>query len=141
MASSSCTFQRHTCRPTTPTTPLTTRLGTYVTETVLTIITPRPSCNIPLTTLLGTSVSETVLATITPRSTCNQADIVALSNYTLYVHVVLHNYDRCRSLYGKMMEFMTQRGVDNAFVLYSYAIFVAVNMEEDWEGVFGAACL
>jgi len=59
-------------------------------------------------------------------------DIASLCNYTLYVHCVLHDYDTSRGLYLKMMDFMNHRGVDNAFVLYSYAIFQAVTNEEDW---------
>lgn len=53
-------------------------------------------------------------------------DITSLCNYTLYVHVVIHDYDRARELYGQVLEYMNRRGVDNAFVLYSYAIFGAV---------------
>ena len=63
-------------------------------------------------------------------------DIASLCNYTLYVHAVLHDYDRARELYAKIMNFMDDRGVDNVFVLYSYAIFGAVTNEEDWEGKF-----
>ena len=62
-------------------------------------------------------------------------DIASMCNYTLYVHAVLHDYDRARGLYTKMMDFMNNRGVDNAFVLYSYAIFGAVTNEEDWEEI------
>jgi hypothetical protein len=59
-------------------------------------------------------------------------DIVDLCNYTLYLHVVLHEYDRARKFYVKMLDFMNNRGVDNAFILYSCAIFGAVTGEEDW---------
>lgn len=62
-------------------------------------------------------------------------DIASLCNYTLYVHAVLHDYDRARDLYVKMMNFMNHRGVDNAFVLYSASIFGAVTNEEDWEEI------
>ena len=62
--------------------------------------------------------------------------IASLCNYTLYVHAVMHDYDRARDLYGKIIDFMNHRGVDNAFVLYSYAIFGAATNEEDWEGKF-----
>jgi hypothetical protein len=62
-------------------------------------------------------------------------DIATLCNYALYVHAVLHDYDQARVLYTKMMEFMNHRGVDNAFVLYSCAIFGAVTNEEDWEDI------
>ncbi|KAL7527131.1 hypothetical protein ACHAXR_001820, partial [Thalassiosira sp. AJA248-18] len=53
-------------------------------------------------------------------------DIASLCNFNLYVHAVLHNYELARGLYSKMMDFMNQRGVDNAFVLYSFSIFLAV---------------
>ena len=59
-------------------------------------------------------------------------DIVDLCNYTLYLHIVLHDYDRARKFYAKMLDFMNNRGVDNAFILYSCAIFGAVTIEEDW---------
>ncbi|KAL7553198.1 hypothetical protein ACHAWF_016480 [Thalassiosira exigua] len=62
-------------------------------------------------------------------------DITSLCNYTLFVHAVLHDYDRARGLYDKIRDFMNHRGVDNAFVLYSYAIFGAVTNEEDWEEI------
>jgi len=61
-------------------------------------------------------------------------DITTLCNYTLHVHIVTHDYDRARDLYGRILEYMDNRGVDNAFVLYSYAIFGAVTNEEDWQG-------
>jgi tetratricopeptide (TPR) repeat protein len=62
------------------------------------------------------------------------SDIVSLCNYTFYVHVKLHDYEKARSLYSKMMSYMEMR-VDNAFVLYSYAIFAAVSGEEDWDEI------
>lgn len=62
-------------------------------------------------------------------------DIAYLCNYALYAHAVLHNYDQARDLYTKMMDYMNHRGVDNAFVLYSSAIFGAVTNEEDWEDI------
>ncbi|KAL9180936.1 hypothetical protein ACHAXT_009741 [Thalassiosira profunda] len=62
-------------------------------------------------------------------------DIAVLANYTLYVHSVLHDYDRARGLYSQLNDFMQRRGVDNAFVLYSYAIFEAATGEEDWADI------
>lgn len=59
-------------------------------------------------------------------------DITSLCNFALHAHVVLHDYDRAREAYVKILRFMNERGVDNAFVLYSYAIFGAVTNEEDW---------
>jgi tetratricopeptide (TPR) repeat protein len=62
-------------------------------------------------------------------------DITSLCNYALYNHVVLHDYDRARDAYTTILSFMNERGVDNAFVLYSYAIFGAVTNEEDWSDI------
>ena len=62
----------------------------------------------------------------------NPDDVVALSNYTLYLHVIEHEYARARKLYRFLFEFMEERGPDNPFVLYSLAIFGAVTLEEDW---------
>lgn len=59
-------------------------------------------------------------------------DITSLCNFALHAHVVLHDYDKAREAYVKILRFMNERGVDNAFVLYSYAIFGAVTNEEDW---------
>ncbi len=63
-----------------------------------------------------------------------RSDIVSLCNYTFYVHVKLHDYEKARLLYSKMMSYMEMR-VDNAFVLHSYAIFAAVSGEEDWDEI------
>ena len=62
--------------------------------------------------------------------------ITTLCNFTLHAHAVLHQYDRARDLYGKIMDYMNDRGVDNPFVLYSFAIFEAVTTEEDWQGAW-----
>ncbi|GMI35350.1 hypothetical protein TrCOL_g9428, partial [Triparma columacea] len=59
-------------------------------------------------------------------------DVVALSNYVLYLHAIEHEYVRARKLYRFLFEFMEERGPDNPFVLYSVAIFGAVTCEEDW---------
>jgi hypothetical protein len=47
--------------------------------------------------------------------------ISALCNYALYLLAVEHNHDRARPLVERMMEYMTKRGPDNAFILYTYA--------------------
>jgi tetratricopeptide (TPR) repeat protein len=62
-------------------------------------------------------------------------DITSLCNFALYAHVVRHDYDTAREAYAKILVFMSDRGVDNAFVLYSYAIFGAVTNEEDWSDI------
>ncbi len=62
------------------------------------------------------------------------SDIVSLCNYTFYVHVHLHDYDKARPLYAKMMSYMEMR-IDNEWVLHSYAIFAAVSGEQDWEEI------
>ena len=61
--------------------------------------------------------------------------ITSLCNFALYTHVVQHDYDRAREAYIKILNFMHERGVDNPFVLYSYAIFGAVTNEEDWADI------
>lgn len=61
--------------------------------------------------------------------------ITTLCNFALYAHAILHDYDTARSSYAKILAFMNDRGVDNAFVLYSYAIFGAVTNEEDWNEI------
>ena len=60
-------------------------------------------------------------------------DIISLCNYALYLHVIEQEYERARKLYRYMLEFMAERGPDNAFVLYGCAIFGAVTLEEDWD--------
>lgn len=74
------------------------------------------------------------LLTNTFDSERNVSDIVSLCNYTFYVHVNLHDYDKARPLYGQMMNYMEMR-IDNEWVLYSYAIFAAVSGEQDWEEI------
>jgi ankyrin repeat protein len=56
-----------------------------------------------------------------------------LFNYTLYCHVVLHDYDRARPLYLEAMRRMTFKGPDVAQILYAYAIFAFVVHDEDVE--------
>jgi hypothetical protein len=53
-------------------------------------------------------------------------------NYTLYLHCIVHDYGRARPLYISLMEYMHQRGPDNAVVLYAFAMFLAATLEEDW---------
>ena len=62
----------------------------------------------------------------------NPKDITALCNYALYVHLFQNDYDKARILYDSMFKYMEDRGVDNAFVLYCNAIFLAFTGEEDW---------
>ena len=54
-------------------------------------------------------------------------------NYTLYVHVVKHDYDRARPLYIEMLRKMTHRGPDIAQILYAYAIFSYVVHDQEFE--------
>ncbi len=61
--------------------------------------------------------------------------IEALCNYTLYLHAVQMDYDRARIMYAKMLEYMVDRGPDNAFVLYAYAIFATATREADFDDV------
>ena len=56
-----------------------------------------------------------------------------LFNYTLYVQVVLNDYDRARPLYIEMLRKMTHRGPDIAQILYAYAIFSLVVHDQEFE--------
>lgn len=53
-------------------------------------------------------------------------------NYTLYLHAVKHDYERCRPLYLSLIEYMNARGPDNAVVLYAFALFLAATLQEDF---------
>ena len=53
-------------------------------------------------------------------------DVVSLCNYALYLHTITHDYDRCRLVYSQAVKRMGERGPDNAFVMFSYAIFLAL---------------
>lgn len=59
----------------------------------------------------------------------------SLYNYALHCHVILHDYDRARTLYGEAMRRMEWRGPDVAFVLYSYAIFSFFSHDLDYSDV------
>ncbi len=65
----------------------------------------------------------------------NHKNIVHLCNYMLYLHTIERDYDRARPLYSKAMEYMVRRGPDNAFVLLSYAMFMASTCEEDFDNI------
>ncbi|KAG7396366.1 hypothetical protein PHYBOEH_002347 [Phytophthora boehmeriae] len=58
-------------------------------------------------------------------------NLVKMGNYVLYLHTILHDYDRARPLYGRLMRVMGQRGPDLPFILFSYGIFLYVTQEED----------
>jgi len=62
-------------------------------------------------------------------------DPVALCNYALFLHCMHHNYERVRPLYMQAMRFMENRGPDNAFVLFAYAIFLAATFEDDMNSI------
>ena len=54
-------------------------------------------------------------------------------NYMVYlICAPPHNYDRARPLVLSMVNFMTSRGPDNAFVLYAFAMYLCATVEEDW---------
>ncbi len=63
----------------------------------------------------------------------NPDNMSALCNYALYVHIGLRDMPLAKRLYDSCMEKMMTRGGDNAFILYSYAIFLAVTAKEDSE--------
>ena len=63
----------------------------------------------------------------------------AFANYCLYLHVFKHDYFRCRQMYAELARRMEQRGPDNTFVLYSYAIFQALVGDDDWDSIVNMA--
>ena len=65
----------------------------------------------------------------------NPDSMTAVTNYALFQHVWAQNYDHARLLYARALEMMQYRGPDNAVILFSYAIFLAVTQEEDWETI------
>ena len=62
----------------------------------------------------------------------NPSDVKNQCNYSLFVHVIQHDYDKARVLYNIAFESMEDRGIDNPFLLYSLGIFFAVTQEEEW---------
>jgi ankyrin repeat protein len=55
-----------------------------------------------------------------------------LCNYMMHLTCFPpHEYSRARILYSKALEYMLNRGPDNAFILFAYAIFVSSTREED----------
>jgi len=65
----------------------------------------------------------------------NPDAMAAVANYALFQHVWAQNYDHARLLYARALEMMQYRGPDNAVILFSYAIYLAVTQEEDWETI------
>jgi ankyrin repeat protein len=59
-------------------------------------------------------------------------DILSLINYCVYLHTFPNDYERARPLYERSMGFMKDRGPDNGFILFNYAIFQAATMADDW---------
>lgn len=55
-----------------------------------------------------------------------------LYRYALYCHVAVNDIVRARHLYVECFRRMKDKGPDNPFILYSYAIFVFVNQEADF---------
>lgn len=78
-----------------------------------------------------------VLQAVGVMQTCERAyladptHIVTLSNYVLYLHTITHDYERARRLYPVLMQRMIARGPDLPFVLFSYALFMYVTLEND----------
>lgn len=58
-------------------------------------------------------------------------NLVKMGNYVLYLHTIVHDYDRARPLYGRLMRMMATRGPDIAFILFSYGLFLFVTQEDD----------
>lgn len=58
-------------------------------------------------------------------------NLVKMGNYVLYLHTIVHDYERARPLYGRLMRMMATRGPDIAFILFSYGLFLYVTQEDD----------
>mmetsp|Transcript_27363 Transcript_27363/g.39197 ORF Transcript_27363/g.39197 Transcript_27363/m.39197 type:complete len:340 (-) Transcript_27363:938-1957(-) len=58
-------------------------------------------------------------------------DLTAMCHYALCLLAIEHDYDKARLLYCALMQHMHRRGVDHAFILYGYAMFLAATNEED----------
>ncbi|GLE01583.1 hypothetical protein PINS_up010413 [Pythium insidiosum] len=58
-------------------------------------------------------------------------NLVKMGNYVLFLHAILHDYERARPLYGRLMRTMAQRGPDVPFILFSYGIFLYVTQDDD----------
>ncbi|KAE9024854.1 hypothetical protein PR003_g13298 [Phytophthora rubi] len=80
---------------------------------------------------------QMVLRAVRLMNTCEReyledpTHLVKMGNYVLYLHTIVHDYDRARPLYGRLMRVMAQRGPDIPFVLFSYGIFLYITQEED----------
>ncbi|GMF18493.1 unnamed protein product [Phytophthora lilii] len=80
---------------------------------------------------------QMVLRAVRLMRTCEQeyledpTNLVKMGNYVLYLHTIVHDYDRARPLYGRLMRVMAQRGPDIPFILFSYGIFLYITQEED----------
>lgn len=59
-------------------------------------------------------------------------NIVNMCNYMLFLLCFKHAYDRVRPIAQRCINEMETRGPDNAFILYTYAIFLTAAAEEDW---------
>lgn len=66
-------------------------------------------------------------------SETDRQGIVNLCNYMLYLFVIEHKTDKARPLFHRAMNYMMERGPDNPFVLMNYAIFLASNLEDDFD--------
>lgn len=57
-------------------------------------------------------------------------------NYMVYLLTSPpHNVDRARPIFMSVVDYMTTRGPDNAFVLYAFAMFLAYTGEEDFDTI------
>ncbi|DAZ92449.1 TPA: hypothetical protein N0F65_000233 [Lagenidium giganteum] len=58
-------------------------------------------------------------------------NLVKMGNYVLYLHTIVHDYERARPIYARLMRMMAQRGPDVPFILLSYGLFLYVTCAED----------
>ena len=66
-------------------------------------------------------------------------DLIKLTNHIMYQQCFPHDYERCRGLYDEALERMRERGPDNGFLLYNYAVYQAALNQVDWDDVLSLA--
>eukprot|EP00753_Platysulcus_tardus_P022280 PLAT9457.3.p1 GENE.PLAT9457.3~~PLAT9457.3.p1 ORF type:complete len:708 (-),score=409.35 PLAT9457.3:48-1898(-) len=74
-----------------------------------------------------------IMRTVESAYFSNPTYLPNLCNYALLLHVMHRDFDRARPLYMSAMQHMERRGPDIPFVLYAFAIFLAVTGEEEWD--------
>lgn len=69
----------------------------------------------------------------------NPLDLRKMAHYLLYIHTMREDVERARSLYHDAMQHMHRRGPDDAWLLCSYAVFLAATGSDDWPTIVDLA--